>query len=97
MHTSTLVVDCSRDVMKEHCYWPIVSDLINILAHKSVAKVFVENETLLIFWFELMAYFQGIFTDGFFCPENVCLECYLSRKCLLGMLHVLMNKHRNVA
>ena len=58
-HTRTLVVDCSRDVFREHCYWPIVSDLINILAHKSVARAVFDDQRLLLFWFELLAYFQG--------------------------------------
>ena len=60
-HNTQLVVDCSREVLKEHCYWPIVSDFINILSHKSVAKHFLTEQKLLRFWFELIAYFQGEF------------------------------------
>lgn len=28
------VVDCANPVMKDHCYWPLVSDLNNILSHR---------------------------------------------------------------
>jgi hypothetical protein len=33
-----MVVDCANIAMKEHCYWPIVSDLINLLSHKTITK-----------------------------------------------------------
>ena len=55
-----MVVDCAKDALKEHCYWPIVSDLINILSHKPIAFKFMSDERLLTFWFELVSYFQGI-------------------------------------
>ena len=56
-----MVVDCAHAVLREHCYWPIVSDLINVLSHKPIAHKFMENDTLLQFWFELISYFQGAF------------------------------------
>ncbi|KAJ8948257.1 hypothetical protein NQ314_008450, partial [Rhamnusium bicolor] len=31
------VVDCGKPVMKDHCYWPLVSDLNNVLSHRPVA------------------------------------------------------------
>ena len=54
-----LVVDCAKDVLKQHCCWPIVSDLINVLSHKPIAYKFMQNEQLLHFWFDLLACFQG--------------------------------------
>ncbi|KOB66539.1 Ubiquitin ligase E3 [Operophtera brumata] len=30
------VIDCTKRVMKEHCYWPLVSDFNNVLSHKSM-------------------------------------------------------------
>ena len=54
-----MVVDCEKDTLREHCYWPIVSDLINVLSHKPVAQAFLKNDTLLDFWFGLVGYFQG--------------------------------------
>lgn len=37
------VVDCGNSVMKDHCYWPLVSDLNNILSHRPVACKFNNN------------------------------------------------------
>ncbi|XP_053987373.1 E3 ubiquitin-protein ligase Ubr3 [Hylaeus volcanicus] len=54
------VVDCGRQVMKEHCYWPLVSDLNNVLSHKPVAVRFMSDNTLLEMWFEFLSMFQGM-------------------------------------
>ncbi|XP_072747592.1 E3 ubiquitin-protein ligase Ubr3 isoform X3 [Anoplolepis gracilipes] len=54
------VVDCGRQVMKEHCYWPLVSDLNNVLSHKPVAVRFMKDETLLKMWFDFLSMFQGM-------------------------------------
>ncbi|XP_033303152.1 E3 ubiquitin-protein ligase Ubr3 isoform X1 [Bombus bifarius] len=54
------VVDCERQVMKEHCYWPIVSDLNNVLSHKPIAVRFMSDDTLLEMWFDFLSMFQGM-------------------------------------
>ncbi|XP_020290278.1 E3 ubiquitin-protein ligase UBR3 isoform X2 [Pseudomyrmex gracilis] len=54
------VVDCGRQVMKEHCYWPLVSDLNNVLSHKPVAVRFMSDNTLLEMWFDFLSMFQGM-------------------------------------
>ncbi|XP_043683976.1 E3 ubiquitin-protein ligase Ubr3 isoform X1 [Vespula pensylvanica] len=54
------VVDCARQVMKEHCYWPLVSDLNNVLSHKPVAVRFMSDDTLLEMWFDFLSMFQGM-------------------------------------
>ncbi|XP_031787991.1 E3 ubiquitin-protein ligase Ubr3 isoform X1 [Nasonia vitripennis] len=54
------VVDCGRQVMKEHCYWPLVSDLNNVLSHKPVAQRFMNDDTLLEMWFDFLSMFQGM-------------------------------------
>lgn len=46
--------------MKEHCYWPIVSDLNNVLSHKPIAVRFMSDDTLLEMWFDFLSMFQGI-------------------------------------
>ena len=53
------MVDCGRQVMKEHCYWPLVSDLNNVLSHKPVAERFMSDNTLLEMWFDFLSMFQG--------------------------------------
>lgn len=55
------VVDCGRQVMKEHCYWPVVSDLNNVLSHKPVAVRFMSDDSLLEMWFQFLSMFQGNF------------------------------------
>lgn len=55
------VIDCTRRVMREHCYWPLVSDFNNVLSHKSVALVFLKDVTLIDMWFEFLSMLQGNF------------------------------------
>ena len=52
------VVDCGEHVMKDHCYWPLVSDLNNILSHPSVSYKFMEDEKQLAMWFDFLPMFQ---------------------------------------
>ncbi|XP_014242045.1 E3 ubiquitin-protein ligase Ubr3 isoform X2 [Cimex lectularius] len=54
------VVDCGRQVMKEHCYWPLVSDLNNVLSHRPVAVQFMSDDNLLEMWFAFLSMFQGM-------------------------------------
>ena len=54
------VVDCSKHVMKDHCYWPLVSDLNNVLTHPPSAFKFMSNNTLLSMWFDFLKMFQGM-------------------------------------
>lgn len=53
------VVDCGSQCMKDHCYWPLVSDLNNILSHRPVALRFLEDDGLLKMWFSFLSMFQG--------------------------------------
>ncbi|XP_025832184.1 E3 ubiquitin-protein ligase Ubr3 isoform X1 [Agrilus planipennis] len=54
------VVDCGKPVMKEHCYWPLVSDLNNVLSHRPVALKFMADNSLLEMWFTFLSMFQGM-------------------------------------
>ncbi|XP_028172665.1 E3 ubiquitin-protein ligase Ubr3 [Ostrinia furnacalis] len=54
------VIDCTRRVMKEHCYWPLVSDFNNVLSHKSVALLFLQDDALVDMWFEFLSMLQGM-------------------------------------
>jgi E3 ubiquitin-protein ligase UBR3 len=58
--SSYLVVDCSKHVMKDHCYWPLVSDLNNVLSHPPIAYKFMGDDTLLTMWFGFLKMFQGM-------------------------------------
>lgn len=46
--------------MKEHCYWPLVSDLNNVLSHRPVALKFMADDSLLEMWFTFLSMFQGM-------------------------------------
>ena len=54
------VVDCAEHVMKDHCYWPLVSDLNNVLSHPPIAFRFMQDEKLLSMWFDFLSMFQGM-------------------------------------
>lgn len=45
--------------MKDHCYWPLVSDLNNVLSHRPVAVKFMSDDSLLEMWFAFLQMFQG--------------------------------------
>ena len=55
-----MVVDCANIAMKEHCYWPIVSDLINLLSHKTITTKFLSDTRLVTMWLDLLSYLQGM-------------------------------------
>eukprot|EP00094_Tigriopus_californicus_P009370 TCALIF_09035-PA protein Name:"Similar to Ubr3 E3 ubiquitin-protein ligase UBR3 (Mus musculus)" AED:0.13 eAED:0.13 QI:208/0.88/0.8/1/0.88/0.9/10/0/606 len=55
-----MVVDCSKHVMKNHCYWPLVSDLNNVLSHPPIAYRFMGDNTLLTLWFDFLKMLQGM-------------------------------------
>lgn len=54
------VIDCTRQVMKDHCYWPLVSDFNNVLSHESVALVFLQDDNLIDMWFQFLSMLQGM-------------------------------------
>lgn len=54
------VIDCAKRVMKEHCYWPLVSDFNNVLSHESVALVFLRDDNLVDMWFQFLSMLQGM-------------------------------------
>lgn len=52
------VIDPDHTIMQENLYWLIISDLVNLLSHKAVAMVFLNDQNLVEIWFELISYFQ---------------------------------------
>jgi E3 ubiquitin-protein ligase UBR3 len=54
------VVRCDHQILKDHWYWPIVSDLNNVLTHRPVAFMFMNDFALLDLWLELIMAFQGM-------------------------------------
>lgn len=48
--------------MGDHCYWPLVSDLNNVLSHPPIAFRFMSDNTLLTMWFDFLKIFQGSYS-----------------------------------
>lgn len=57
---SIMAVNCSNKLLKSHCYWPIASDLTNILSHQSVAKIFLETGDCLNRWMHFVTMLTGM-------------------------------------
>ncbi|XP_041117838.1 E3 ubiquitin-protein ligase ubr3-like isoform X1 [Polyodon spathula] len=55
-----VVVNCGEALLKNNTYWPLISDFINILSHQSVAKKFLEDQSLLMLWMSFVSFFQGM-------------------------------------
>ncbi|KAI1295772.1 E3 ubiquitin-protein ligase UBR3 [Halotydeus destructor] len=54
------VVRCDHYIMRKHSYWPLVSDLNNILTHSPVAHMFMGDSTIFQMWLEFVLNFQGM-------------------------------------
>jgi hypothetical protein len=54
------VVRCDHYVMKRHSYWPLVSDLNNILTHQQVAIMFIQSRELFELWLDFIINFQAM-------------------------------------
>ena len=52
------VIDPDHPIMQENLYWLVISDLVNLLSHKAVALTFLNDQSLVEIWFELISYFQ---------------------------------------
>ncbi|XP_030846700.1 E3 ubiquitin-protein ligase ubr3 [Strongylocentrotus purpuratus] len=52
------VVNCDNRILKGQCYWPIISDLTNIISHRSVAERFFGSPDLMALWARFLRYFM---------------------------------------
>lgn len=82
--------------MKEHCYWPLVSDLNNVLSHRSVALKFMGDDSLLEMWFVFLSMFQGefMYTHNIHLKLSVCL-CVIGNILLRNILRNECQSKRN--
>jgi E3 ubiquitin-protein ligase UBR3 len=60
LRNSHLVIDPDHRILQENLYWPIVSDLINLLTHKQVAFSLIQDNKLLDLLMHLISYFQSM-------------------------------------
>ncbi|XP_068671556.1 E3 ubiquitin-protein ligase ubr3-like isoform X2 [Montipora foliosa] len=54
------VVNCQDRALVNHCYWPIVSDFINVLSHKTIAEMFMQNTDLIKLWMKFIGHLTGM-------------------------------------
>jgi len=56
-----MTVNCDHKILNSHCYWPIASDLTNILSHQSVTKIFLETGDCLNRWLHFVTMLTGMY------------------------------------
>lgn len=54
------VVRCDHYIMRRHSYWPLASDLNNILTHLPVAMILLNDSCLLESWMNFIMNFQSM-------------------------------------
>ncbi|KAK3873893.1 hypothetical protein Pcinc_021134 [Petrolisthes cinctipes] len=88
------VVNCGEHVMRNHCYWPLVSDLNNVLSHKPIAVKFMSDARLIQEWFSFLSMFQGMNVNVRelsqhveFEPQTECLRALSSWFKSVGFSH----------
>ena len=68
------VVNCDHYIMKKHSYWPLVSDLNNVLTHQPVAFIFMNDYGLLESWMSFITNFQSMSLNTRVIGEHVEYE-----------------------
>lgn len=69
------VVDCEGPTLKNHCYWPIVSDFINVLSHKTIAEMFMQNRDLIKQWLKFIGHLTGQVVSGEVTSTLLMFQC----------------------
>ena len=54
-----LVANCDSQSLSCHCYWPVVSDFINVLSHQKVVESFMLDKELISQWFSFVLFLSG--------------------------------------
>ncbi|KAM7538281.1 hypothetical protein Aperf_G00000077331 [Anoplocephala perfoliata] len=53
-----MVVNCDGVLIQNNAFWPLTSDLSNIISHKVVADVLVEDKEFLVLWTDILKLMQ---------------------------------------
>ncbi|XP_046846410.1 E3 ubiquitin-protein ligase UBR3-like [Xenia sp. Carnegie-2017] len=69
-----LVINCDSHVVRYHCYWPIVSDIINVVTHHNIADIFMKDLDLLEKWMNFIARITGINCNERIIGDHVSFE-----------------------
>uniref|UniRef100_A0A5K3FC77 E3 ubiquitin-protein ligase n=1 Tax=Mesocestoides corti TaxID=53468 RepID=A0A5K3FC77_MESCO len=77
-----MVVNCDAVLIQNNAFWPLTSDLNNLLSHKSVADIFVEDKHFLSLWTDILRSMQ--FMNCFSMKEGSHIE-YETLACYHGL------------
>nr|CDS16757.1 E3 ubiquitin protein ligase UBR3 [Echinococcus granulosus] len=77
-----MVVNCDGVLIQNNAFWPLTSDLSNILSHKVVADVLVEDRKFLSLWTDILKFMQ--FMNCFSMKEGSHIE-YETMACYHGL------------
>ncbi|VDK36605.1 unnamed protein product [Taenia asiatica] len=77
-----MVVNCDGVLIQNNAFWPLTSDLSNILSHKVVADVLVEDKKFLSLWTDILKFMQ--FMNCFSMKEGSHIE-YETMACYHGL------------
>ncbi|OON14266.1 hypothetical protein X801_09945, partial [Opisthorchis viverrini] len=69
---SNMVVNCEGPLIQNNVFWPFVSDLSNLVSHKSIVDVFVTDPEFLNAWTKVLRYMQ--FMNCFVLKEGDHIE-----------------------
>ncbi|XP_078377169.1 E3 ubiquitin-protein ligase ubr3-like isoform X1 [Oculina patagonica] len=93
-----VVVNCESRALKNHCYWPIVSDFINVLSHKSIAEMFMQNNDLIRQWMKFIEHLTGmnlnsrrLLTHIEYEPQTYCEAFYVELEAASSPLWSFVN------
>ncbi len=53
-----MVVNCDAPLIQNNAFWPLTSDLNNLLSHKAVSDYFIEDKKFLTMWTDILKYMQ---------------------------------------
>lgn len=53
-----MVVNCDGNLIQNNAFWPLTSDLNNLLSHKSVCDLLIDDDKFLDIWTEILKYMQ---------------------------------------
>ncbi|KAL3318672.1 E3 ubiquitin-protein ligase ubr3 [Cichlidogyrus casuarinus] len=66
------VVNPDSVLIRNNVFWPMMSDLINLLAHKTIVDLLMEDQLFLTRWTKILRYMQ--FANCFFLKEGNHIE-----------------------
>ena len=60
INKTLFVVNCEHDIIRNHRYWPVVSDFHNLLSHSKISRYFLQEPALIRRWMGILIHFTGM-------------------------------------